>query len=114
MFMRYTGGGVGHANQDSRWKMRDDGDCLDEEMDIDSDNETGADDMVGISAGPVEQMSLEEVDPSDSDSDSDTTDSGESDGSDDSDEPSSSESGGDMGPEDGDGVDDPDDGYGAF
>lgn len=112
MFMRYAGGGVGHANQDSQWKMQDNGNGLDEEMDIDSDNEAGASDMVGISTELVEQMSPEE-DDSDSDSDSDATDSSESDGSDDSDEPLSSD-GGDMGPEDGDGVDDSDEEYGAF
>lgn len=129
--MRFRGGGIGHVNQDSRWKISDEDSS--DDMVISDDPETLEADPVisalNVMDGQSSTITVEhegekesrDPDP-DSDPDSDESDSDDSgSGSDmeeDSESSSSDDSGSevDMGPEDGEGnianVDD--DGYASL
>lgn len=130
--MRYGGGGVGHVNQDSRWKIHNGSDDSgDEDMDVDLEQKEQlnpkTDHMAGISNATEERnhanahhregeenrsASDSVLNDSDSDSDSDESDSN-MDLSSSCDQSSSSDDG-DIGPEDGEDEGNDDDGYGSF
>lgn len=104
--MRFCGGGIGHINQDCRWKIGTIG-----EVDDDDGIEVDSNELAGASGGTEAQSTINPESEGDSDSDSDRSSDSDSSSSvtDDSDIDS------DMGPEDGEGdVDHDDDGYASL